>query len=345
MGASENDRSRPVNSDWAGRGPVPRILHALLAGGGIGALLALAGVGLAVAAAPSAPAHSHRGFGGGSGIALDDPHGFGGGGGGATVTAIGNGSITVSNRSTKSTTYLTTSSTTYTVDGTPATPSDVAIGDSVNVRLPFTPHSWATSGGTTTTTTAPATPTALAINVVLPELGGRVDAVNGSTITLVDAQGFWRTVDTTGSTLYLKSGQNTQASAVNVGSDVTAIGTIDSDHTDLDASRINVILPTVGGKVTGVSGPAITISSFSGTSQVINTQSSTVFTSGKSAGSLGDVKVGDFISATGTKGSDGSVEAVKVEIGGSGAGGTGRVPGIHGRQGVGERSTTSTTAS
>jgi hypothetical protein len=164
------------------------------------------------------------------------------------------------------------------------------------------------------------TPTAANVNVVLPELSGKVTAMAGGTITLTDSQGFWRTVKASAKTTYTRSGESGDASDVTVGSQITAVGSVDADHTDLDASRINVVLPSLSGKVTAISGGMITLQPFGGRSQTVDTTASTTFSDGGTAGSLGDVSVGDFISATGTHGSNGSFRAIEVSVYGGGAG-------------------------
>lgn len=331
-------------------GPVPgaarrRALRRAVIGGGAVAALALGGVGIAAATttttAPSTPSTAPRpafpgggffgrvggrGQAGGFGPGALGGGTFGGGGlaavpatsGGQKVTAVGHGTLTVSGPGGRTTTYATTSATTYTVDGLAATASAVAVGDRVTVRVPFSPgHFWGGGTSSTTTTTAPATPTALTVNVVLPELAGTVHTVGHGQFVLVDSQGFWRTVKTTAGTAYLQAGETAGATALTVGSQVEAVGTVDADHTALDASRVNVVLPTVTGKVTAVSGTAFTVSTFARTTVTVDTTSTTRFTAAGTTGSLSDVKVGSVVSASGTRAADGTVTAVTVVVGGT----------------------------
>lgn len=301
--------------------------------------LAVVGVGIAAAttttttpggAPSSSPAgHGSPGgpgpYGGGSG----GPGGFGafgavagsaaagpggGAGGGQKVTSLNGSTITITGPNGKATTYQTSGSTTYTVDGIPASASDVSVGDSVTVRSPFRGFRGPGANGSTTTTTTPATPSALSVNVVLPELSGKVNSVGHAQFVLVDSQGFWRTVKTSGATKYLQSDVSSSSSVLAVGSEVEAVGTIDSDHTSLDSSWVNVILPSVSGEVTAVAGSSIIISTFNGSSVTVTTSGTTHFTSGANPGGIGDVKVGDTVHASGPKASNGDIAAVNVNV-------------------------------
>ena len=331
---SEIDRSQQEIGTAAFRSPRQRrVLRWTVSAVAIAAI-AVGGVGIAAATTTTAPSQvwttpgtgggpfgrGHGGFGGPGGAGAFGA--FGGGpaagapsSGGQKVTAVNGSSITVAGANGKSTTYQTTSSTNYTVDGIPASASAVHVGDRVSIRVPFSGGRFKGPNSSTTTTTTTATPaTATSINVVLPELSGTVHSVGSGEFVLVDSQGFWRTVHTSNGTTYLQSGVGATESALTVGAQVEAAGTVDSDHTSLDASRVNVILPTVSGQVTAIAGSSIIISTFSGTSATVTTSSATHFTSGGASGSFGDVKVGDRVTASGTKASNGNINAVKVSV-------------------------------
>lgn len=73
-----------------------------------------------------------------------------------------------------------------------------------------------------------------------PHLGGQVVAVSTSTITVADRDGFWRTIVTSASTSYSNGATSTTRDAVAVGTFIDARGTVDANHTALDASSIAV---------------------------------------------------------------------------------------------------------
>jgi hypothetical protein len=129
----------------------------------------------------------------------------------------------------------------------------------------------------------------------------------------------------TSSTAYTEAGRSTTASSVTAGLQIVAVGTLDTDQTDLDASSVQIVLPEAEGAVTAVSGTTITITerspgSSSGTSVQLSTDSSTTFTvqgttpGASTAGSLSSVKVGDQILAQGTPGSSATFAALSVTV-------------------------------
>ena len=165
------------------------------------------------------------------------PGGPGGHGPGGTVSAIGSSSFTITHEDGTSQTVNTTSSTTYERDGQDATASALAVGEHVSVK-PTGPRPTAGSS-----TTPPSTITADEVYIMDPAIHGTVQSVNGNVVTVVDDQGFWRTVDLSGSTTYTNNGQSATQSAVTTGAKVIAFGSVDSDHTSLDATKV-VVNPT-----------------------------------------------------------------------------------------------------
>ena len=73
-----------------------------------------------------------------------------------------------------------------------------------------------------------------------PHLGGQVVAVGATTVTVADRDGFWRTIKVSETTLYTNVGVAATKDAVTVGSFVAARGTVDADHTSLDAVTLDV---------------------------------------------------------------------------------------------------------
>lgn len=286
------------------------VLTSALAGGlalggfGIASAASATGSGASPAATPKAPLPP--GMGG--------RHGRGrfGGVGSGTVTAINGSAVTVSTPAGMQRTVTTTSSTIYREGGKTVSASALAVGEHVMVRpvKPITGSS-ASSGSTFVT--------AAAIDIVRPQVRGTVVGVSGTTVTVADSQGFWRTVDVSSGTTVTRGGQSSTTSAIATGEHVVATGTIEANHTSLAASMVGIQLPRVGGMVTAVSGSTITVTRRNGSALQIDTSSTTVFStapgrSASSTGSLSDVKTGSMIAAEGTKNTDGSFSATRIVI-------------------------------
>jgi len=289
-----------------------------------------------------------------------------------TVSSVSTGSLTVSYQDGSTRTFTTNSSTTYLKDGTKASASVVSVGDHVVVvtqpriymgRTPggpvsnpsgATPDSAssnsgspppASSGSGSGSGSSPvgSSNVATTVDVVSPSVVGKVVSVANDRITVEDAQGFWHTVRVSSSTAYELGGQPATSSAVATGEQVVARGSVDPNHTDLDASSVDIVLPQVTGRVTSVSGTTITLQGAgtlhgAGTLQgggstssiTVDTTPATVFevvsgtvragpaqggsAGSTSPGSLADVKVGDFVTAEGQKSPDGTVTATTVSV-------------------------------
>lgn len=160
----------------------------------------------------------------------DGPGGPGrpGRGRGGTIKAVSTSSITYAGPDGTSHTAALNGSTTYSKDGTAAKQTDLAVGQRVDVRL---------------TDPSATTPTAASVNIHSPHLDGTVLSDSGTTIVVTDGEGFHRTIHTTGSTAYTNSGSAATASAVTTGQHIDAVGSIDPNGTDLDATRVNVGRP------------------------------------------------------------------------------------------------------
>ncbi len=184
----------------------------------------------------STPAPSHPGWGGPRGMggpgAMGGPRGMGG-----TVTAVSPTSLTVSRPDGTPVTYTLTSSTTYQKDRAASTYAALAVGERVAVRTSAPPSS---------SSTTPAT--AVEVDIVSPHLGGVVQSVStsgsASTIVVADAQGFWRTIITSASTTYTDNGSSVSSPTITKGEFVNAAGSIDANHTTLDATSVAIGKPT-----------------------------------------------------------------------------------------------------
>jgi uncharacterized protein DUF5666 len=147
-----------------------------------------------------------------------------------------------------------------------------------------------------------------------PGMAGTVKSVSGSTVTIQDVMGFTRTIRTTGSTTYTRGGQSANRSAVTNGAEIAAQGTVDKNGTDLDASKVAVLLPRVTGTVQSVSGQSFVVQGADGAKHTVTTTGSTTFRQGRSQGSLSDVKQGVRVVAMGDRQSNGDLTASSVQI-------------------------------
>lgn len=166
-----------------------------------------------------------RGFGG--------RHGGPGKGAGGVVSAVSATSISYRLPDGTTRTAGLTPTTTYRRDGQTAKQSDLAVGERVAVRL---------------VDPSASSPQAASVSIQDPRLAGTVSSVSGDTIVIVDGDGFHRTIKTSGATTYTDNGSPASSSAVTTGSQLRAVGAVDPDGTDLDATRVDVGRPMPGNR-------------------------------------------------------------------------------------------------
>ncbi len=140
-----------------------------------------------------------------------------------------------------------------------------------------------------------------------------VSGVSGQTITAKRPDGTSVTVNVTASTHYTRAGKTVSLSAITAGEAIHVMGQRNSDGS-IAATRVDIVLPHAGGKVTAISGSTITIQDRQGATQAIHTSASTTVQRAGQAASLGDIVVGAQIGAEGTKNSDGSLNAEVIQI-------------------------------
>jgi hypothetical protein len=139
-----------------------------------------------------------------------------------------------------------------------------------------------------------------------------ITAVNGSNLSLKTADGWTRTITTTANTQITKAGQTIAVGDLKVG-DQVVFGQTQNTDGSYSITAIRVVLPVVGGTVTATTGTTITVKQRDGTSATITVNSSTTYqVGGVTTAGLSDVKVGMYVSAEGTKGSDGNLTASRV---------------------------------
>lgn len=166
-----------------------------------------------------APSHDHS-FGSRT-EALASKHCAGG-----VVTAMTATSITITNRAGTAATYTITPSTTFTQDRAPATVSDLSVGDDVRITL-----------GATDAVTA------VAIDIELAHVGGKVVSVSGNTIVVANWKGVDATITVATTTTYAMGGASATFAQVTVGSFVFAEGTMSASATTLDAISVGIGQP------------------------------------------------------------------------------------------------------
>ena len=160
----------------------------------------------------------------------DAPDGF--------VTNVNSTSITVRHFDGTSSTYTIDPSTAVNEGRTPVTTSALSVGERVQVRP-----------STTSATTA------AAIEIDLAHVEGTVVSVAGDTITVSDRQGFYRTIQVSDTTAYLKAGASASLGDVTPGTAISAEGTVGADHASLDAVTVAVGLTPMPGGAPGLPGP------------------------------------------------------------------------------------------
>lgn len=245
----------------------------------------------------------------------EGPWGHGHGRAGGTITALTDTSITLSGPDSQTHQVLTDASTTYHRDGGAATRADLAVGERVAIR-PTRPPGAGDQPASGNSSSAPSAITAADVDILSPSMRGTVSSVtpggSGSTIVITDIEGFARTIHTSSATVYRVGDHAGAAGDVKPGERIAALGTIDADKTDLDATKVTVVLPHVSGVVRSISGNTITLNGPGGASRTITVNGATTYSSAGKSASLSDVKNGDVLTATGQLQPDGSLVASSV---------------------------------
>ncbi|MBA3877011.1 MAG: hypothetical protein C0498_08755 [Anaerolinea sp.] len=142
--------------------------------------------------------------------------------------------------------------------------------------------------------------------------GITITAISGSSISLETKDGWTRTITVDSGTTYSKSGASISLSDLAVGDQIQFDQTLESNGS-YSIDSIAVILPSVGGTVTAISGSTITIQQRDGTSATVKVTADTTYeVAGTSGKALTDISVGMLLVAEGTQSSDGSLTAAAV---------------------------------
>lgn len=169
----------------------------------------------------------------------------------------------------------------------------------------------------TTSTTHPAATRTKRVAVVYT-----VTAVNGAAIAATESDnGAAVTINTSAQTAIVRAGQPARLSDITVGTKLHVKGHKKAGA--ITAKRVEIVLPMVEGKVTGVMGDTITVNTRGG-SATVTVSGSTVILDAQTRQTitLGGVQPGEKIHAEGNLTSDGSLDALYILVGSkSGTGG------------------------
>ena len=140
-----------------------------------------------------------------------------------------------------------------------------------------------------------------------------ISSISGSNLTLKTEDGWTRTIAITSATTITKDGATVAAGDLSVGDEIRFRQNRASDGT-FTITAIDVVLPKVGGTVTGITADSISVTGRDGTSRTITTTSSTTYRLGTANASRSDVVVGSTILATGSAGTGNAFTATTVTI-------------------------------
>lgn len=141
-----------------------------------------------------------------------------------------------------------------------------------------------------------------------------ISAINGSSLSLRTEDGWTRTITVDDSTTITKAGETAALGDLTVG-DTIRFGQERQSDGSYTITAISVVLPTIGGEVTAISGNTITVTGRDGTIGTIHVDGDTTYDDGDGTAALSDIEVGDFVIAAGTLRDDGSLDADLVHTG------------------------------
>lgn len=227
--------------------------------------------------------------------------------GALTVSGVSGQTITAKRPDGTSVTVKVTASTQYTRAGKTVGLSAITAGEAIRVM------GQRNSDGSIAATR---------VDIALPQAGGKVTAISGSTITIQDRQGATQAIHTSASTTVQRAGQTASLGDIAVGAQIGAEGTKNSDGS-LNADVIQIVLPRAGGQIKSVSSATITVTDpRDASTTTIHVTASTRYVTvamgsngpTQTASSFSALKAGVYIGAEGTKNNDGSLNAEVVTI-------------------------------
>ncbi len=151
------------------------------------------------------------------------------------------------------------------------------------------------------------------------EISGTILSLGTSSMVIQDRSGFWRTIVLSTTTTYsegpMKVAPVASASNLAVGLSVDVGGTVDLNHTSLDATSVKIRLASVTGVVTSVTATAVVVSqSHSSTAATIDINPQTVVFSHANVVPVSTVVVGSFVEGFGVTQPDSSLLALYLGV-------------------------------
>jgi hypothetical protein len=140
----------------------------------------------------------------------------------------------------------------------------------------------------------------------------RITAIDGTKVSLQSANGWSRTLDAAGVTI-TRAGATIAATELKVGDRIAVSETRGSDGT-FAVTKLTVVLDEVAGTITSIATGAITVTQAGSKTATIKTDASTVYRRAGEAIARSDLAVGERLTASGAKGSDGSLTAQAVDV-------------------------------
>lgn len=142
--------------------------------------------------------------------------------------------------------------------------------------------------------------------------GITITAINGAKISLESANGWSRTIDTTGVTI-MRAGATITVGDLKVG-DRIAVSETRGSNGSYTVNKLTVVLDQVAGTISKIDATTITVTLNGNKTATVKTDSTTVYRQAGQAISRSDLAAGQRVVAAGTTASDGSLLAQAVNV-------------------------------
>ena len=142
--------------------------------------------------------------------------------------------------------------------------------------------------------------------------GIKVTSISGTKVSLQSANGWQRTIDTTGVTI-TRAGSTIAVGDLRVG-DRIAVGETRGSDGNYTVKTLTVVLDQVAGTIAKIDTGSITVSLAGKKTATVNTDAATVYRRAGQAISRADLVVGQRLVAAGATGTDGSLMAQAVDV-------------------------------
>jgi hypothetical protein len=144
----------------------------------------------------------------------------------------------------------------------------------------------------------------------LPDI--RITAITGANVSLKSANGWQRTIDTTGVTI-VRAGVTITVGDLNVG-DRVSVGETRGSSGTYTVNQLTVVLDDVSGIISKIDATTITVTEQGNKTVTVGTSASTVYRRAGQSISRSDLPVGARITAAGTTSADGTLQAESVDV-------------------------------